>query len=62
MTNRFNSNVGVATPFPAKSQTKETHVTFLDSIGRPAITFQYEKLVNTGTIYVSRLVECKLHD
>lgn len=48
------SDIEVFPPFPALSQSMSTHVTYLDTIGRPAVTFHYQNLTDrhTGTIYV----------
>ena len=34
------------TPFPALETTTSTHVTYLDTTGRPAVTFQYGTLTD----------------
>jgi oligosaccharyltransferase complex subunit alpha (ribophorin I) len=43
--------------------TRSTHVTYLDSVGRPAITFAYEQLTDKhlGTIYVTYKVSTGAH-
>jgi oligosaccharyltransferase complex subunit alpha (ribophorin I) len=47
-------DVEYATPFAPKNVTQHTHITYLDSVGRPALTFGYEDLTDrqAGTIYV----------
>lgn len=45
-------------PFPATVAEYSTHITYLDTTGRPAITLRYKDLTNkhVGVIYVSRLL------
>lgn len=47
-------DVEVFPPFPPKSMTHETHISYLDTKGRPAVIFEYENLTDRhqGTIYV----------
>jgi oligosaccharyltransferase complex subunit alpha (ribophorin I) len=49
------SDVEVFPPFPPKESWTSVHKTYLDTTGRPAITFKYEQLTDRhqGTIYVS---------
>jgi oligosaccharyltransferase complex subunit alpha (ribophorin I) len=56
-------DVQVAPPFPPASMTRATHVTYLDSVGRPAVQFNYAHLTDkhTGTIYVSYAVSTGAH-
>lgn len=51
----YDSDYEVFPPFPPKSITHSTHTTYLDSIGRPAITLEYSQLTDRqyGLIYVS---------
>jgi hypothetical protein len=50
----LNSDVEVFPPFPPKMTTKGTHITYLDTVGRPSYTFTYERLTekHLGVIYV----------
>ncbi|EPQ59907.1 hypothetical protein GLOTRDRAFT_33600 [Gloeophyllum trabeum ATCC 11539] len=50
-------------PFPAKNQTISTHITYLDTVGRPALTFHYERLTDkhSGIIYVTYKVPFLAH-
>lgn len=47
-------------PFPPKVFARETHVTYLDTVGRPAFIFEYEQLTDKhhGIIYVRPLFSC----
>ncbi|KAI6035371.1 Ribophorin I [Pisolithus orientalis] len=49
------SNIEFISPFPALSSSASTHITYLDTIGRPAVALAYKKLTgkHTGMIYVS---------
>ena len=42
-------------PYPALSETISTHITYLDTVGRPKITLKYAQLTDKhgGNIYVS---------
>lgn len=48
------SDIDYFAPFPALSESISTHITYLDTIGRPKITLKYRDLTDkhTGTIYV----------
>ncbi|KAF9075832.1 Ribophorin I [Rhodocollybia butyracea] len=50
-------------PFPAHSDELSTHVTYLDTVGRPSITFKYKNLTNKHVkpIYVSYKVPLTAH-
>ncbi|KAI0327775.1 oligosaccharyl transferase alpha subunit [Cubamyces sp. BRFM 1775] len=50
-------------PFPALSESMSTHITYLDTIGRPKITLKYRDLTDkhTGTIYVTYKVPFRAH-
>ncbi|KAL4241932.1 Dolichyl-diphosphooligosaccharide--protein glycosyltransferase subunit 1 [Abortiporus biennis] len=50
-------------PFPAKKYELGTHVTYLDTTGRPSITLQYNDLTekHAGTIFVSYRVPFTAH-
>jgi len=50
-------------PFPAKNNTISTHVTYLDTIGRPAVTLHYERLTDkhSGIIYITYKVPFSAH-
>ena len=52
-----NSDIEVFPPFAALTQNISTHVTYLDTVGRPAVTFTYENLTDkhTGIIFVCSL-------
>jgi len=56
-------DVQVSTPFPAKATSNSTHTTYLDSIGRPVVTLQYESLTDRhlGVVYVSYKVPLSAH-
>ena len=44
--------------------TRSTHTTYLDTVGRPAVTFQYERLTDKhmGTIYVGIALTPDTHE
>ncbi|KAG6861609.1 hypothetical protein C0995_014516 [Termitomyces sp. Mi166 len=56
-------DVEFTTPFPAISNTLSTHITYLDSIGRPKLTFEYQNLTlsHAQNIYVSYSVPLTAH-
>ncbi|KAF5393614.1 hypothetical protein D9757_000029 [Collybiopsis confluens] len=56
-------DVDYVAPFPSVSNEVSTHVTYLDTIGRPLITFKYKNLTNRHTkpIYVSYRVPISAH-
>jgi hypothetical protein len=51
----FNRHIEVFPPFAPITQQRSTHITYLDSIGRPAVTLSFENLTDKhdGLIYVS---------
>ncbi|KAF8897526.1 oligosaccharyl transferase alpha subunit [Infundibulicybe gibba] len=57
------SDIEFAPPFPAVSNKISTHVTYLDTIGRPALTFEYKDLTtkHAMTIFVSYRVPLSAH-
>ncbi|KAG6854790.1 hypothetical protein C0991_001217 [Blastosporella zonata] len=57
------TDVSFTTPFPAISNTISTHTTYLDSIGRPKLTFEYKDLtiIQAQNIYVSYSVPMAAH-
>ncbi|KAN0097621.1 Ribophorin I [Tylopilus felleus] len=57
------TDVDVVTPFPALSSTISTHVSFLDTTGRPAVSLTYKDLTDkhTAMIYVSYKVPLSAH-
>ncbi|KAG6817400.1 hypothetical protein H0H87_009044 [Tephrocybe sp. NHM501043] len=57
------TDVSFTTPFPAISNTLTTHTTYLDSIGRPKLTFDYKDLTinQAQKIYVSYSVPLSAH-
>ncbi|KAG6919438.1 hypothetical protein DXG01_006321 [Tephrocybe rancida] len=57
------TDVSFTTPFPAISNTISTHTTYLDSIGRPKLTFEYKDLTlnHVRSIYVSYSVPLSAH-
>ncbi|KII95215.1 hypothetical protein PLICRDRAFT_206669 [Plicaturopsis crispa FD-325 SS-3] len=57
------TDVEVFPPFPAVKNTISTHITYLDTIGRPALTFEYKQLTDkhTGIIYVAYKVPFTAH-
>jgi oligosaccharyltransferase complex subunit alpha (ribophorin I) len=46
-------------PFAPITQQRSTHITYLDSIGRPAVTLSFENLTDkhSGLIYVSCIMD-----
>ncbi|KAJ7433837.1 Ribophorin I [Mycena galericulata] len=57
------TNVEFATPFPAVSSSMTTHTTYLDTIGRPAITLHFKDLTEKHAlpIFVSYNVPFSAH-
>ncbi|EDR12406.1 oligosaccharyl transferase alpha subunit [Laccaria bicolor S238N-H82] len=57
------SDVEFSLPFPALSTTIGTHITYLDTTGRPALTFRYKNLTirHAQNIYVSYRVATSAH-
>lgn len=57
------TDIEVFPPFPPKMISKSTHVTYLDTVGRPAVTFSYENLTDKhlGIIYVTYKVPFAAH-
>ncbi|KAJ3986884.1 Ribophorin I [Lentinula detonsa] len=57
------TDVDYVTPFPALSNEISTHVTYLDTIGRPMVTFKYKNLTNKHAkpIYISYRVPISAH-
>jgi len=57
------TEIDVVTPFPALSSTISTHVSYLDTTGRPAVSVTYKDLTDrhTGMIYVSYKVPLSAH-
>ncbi|KAJ6613452.1 oligosaccharyl transferase alpha subunit [Mycena sp. CBHHK59/15] len=57
------TDVEFATPFPALSTSMTTHVTYLDTIGRPAITLHFKDLneKHAQPIFVSYTVPLSAH-
>ena len=51
------SDIEFFPPFPATKTELSTHITYLDTTGRPVITFYYKNLTDrhSGIIYVSVL-------
>ncbi|KAG7096965.1 hypothetical protein E1B28_004362 [Marasmius oreades] len=56
-------DVEYAVPYPAVSSEVTTHITYLDTVGRPAIVFKYQNLTNrhVKSIYVSYKVPLSAH-
>ncbi|KAG8777234.1 dolichyl-diphosphooligosaccharide--protein glycosyltransferase subunit 1 [Serendipita sp. 407] len=56
-------NVQVYPPFDVESMTRFTHVTYLDTLGRPAVTLKASKLTDqhTGLIYASYTLPLRSH-
>jgi len=54
------SNVEFVSPFLELSNSISTHISYLDTVGRPAITFAYKDLTykHAGIIYVSVYIVC----
>ncbi|KAG2141696.1 Ribophorin I [Suillus bovinus] len=57
------TNVEFISPFPELSNSMSTHITYLDTTGRPAITLAYKDLTykHSGIIYVSYQVPLLAH-
>ncbi|KAG2156056.1 Ribophorin I [Suillus clintonianus] len=57
------TNVEFVSPFPELSSSMSTHISYLDTTGRPAVTFAYKDLTykHTGVIYVSYQVPFSAH-
>ncbi|KAF7301668.1 Dolichyl-diphosphooligosaccharide--protein glycosyltransferase subunit 1 [Mycena indigotica] len=57
------TDVEFATPFPATSSSQSTHVTYLDTVGRPAVTLNFKDLTEKHAlpIYVSYKVPLSAH-
>jgi len=57
------TDIDVVTPFPALSSTISTHVSYLDTTGRPAVSLTYEDLTDkhAAMIYVSYKVPLSAH-
>jgi hypothetical protein len=56
------SDVEAFLPFPAVSNYTSTHTTYLDTTGRPTLTFKYQQLTDkhAGVIYVRVCVTLSL--
>ncbi|EIW76106.1 oligosaccharyltransferase alpha subunit [Coniophora puteana RWD-64-598 SS2] len=57
------TDVQFISPFPSLSEEISTHVTYLDTTGRPAVSLDYKDLTDkhTGMIYVSYKVPLSAH-
>jgi oligosaccharyltransferase complex subunit alpha (ribophorin I) len=57
------TDIGVYSPFPPLSEEHSTHVTYLDSIGRPSVALSFENLTDkhNGLIYVTYKVPLSAH-
>jgi len=57
------TDVEYATPFPAFSSSVSTHITYLDTVGRPSITLRFKNLTEKHAlpIYVSYKVPLSAH-
>ncbi|KAI9513334.1 oligosaccharyl transferase alpha subunit [Russula earlei] len=57
------TDIDVFPPFAPITQHRSTHVTYLDSIGRPAVTLSFENLTDkhSGLIYVTYKVPLSAH-
>ncbi len=51
----FDSDIEVFPPFSPLAEQRSTHITYLDSIGRPSVALTFENLTDKhdGLIYVS---------
>lgn len=51
----FLRDIEVVTPYPARAMWLDKHTTYLDTVGRPAIMFEYKDLTirHAQNIYVS---------
>ncbi|KAA1466496.1 oligosaccharyl transferase alpha subunit [Dentipellis sp. KUC8613] len=57
------TDIEVFPPFPPLSESRSTHITYLDTVGRPAVTFKYKNLTekHAGLIYASYKVPFSAH-
>ncbi|TFK87076.1 oligosaccharyl transferase alpha subunit [Polyporus arcularius HHB13444] len=57
------TDVDYVVPWPALSETLSTHITYLDTVGRPKITLKYAQLTDKhgGNIYVTYKVPFSAH-
>ncbi|TFY75832.1 hypothetical protein EWM64_g8182 [Hericium alpestre] len=57
------TDIEVFPPFAPQSMTRSTHITYLDTIGRPVITFAYKDLTDrhAGVIYATYKVPFSAH-
>jgi len=57
------TDIDVFPPFAPITQQRSTHITYLDSIGRPAVTLSFENLTDkhAGLIYVTYKVPLSAH-
>jgi len=57
------TDIKVFPPFAPITQERSTHITYLDSIGRPAVTLSFENLTDkhSGLIYVTYKVPLSAH-
>jgi len=57
------TDIEVFPPFAPITQQRSTHITYLDSIGRPAVTLSFENLTDkhSGLIYVTYKVPLSAH-
>jgi len=57
------TDVDVVTPFPALSSTISTHISYLDTTGRPAVSLMYKDLTDkhAAMVYVSYKVPLSAH-
>jgi oligosaccharyltransferase complex subunit alpha (ribophorin I) len=55
MVNLIYSDIEVFPPFASITEQRSTHITYLDTIGRPAVTLTFQNLTDkhNGLIYVS---------
>ena len=58
------SDIDYFVPYPALDEAISTHITYLDTVGRPKITLKYAQLTDKhgGNIYVCRLyvIGCRI--
>ncbi|KAI0307101.1 oligosaccharyl transferase alpha subunit [Multifurca ochricompacta] len=57
------TDIGVFPPFDPTTEQRSTHITYLDTIGRPAVTLSFKNLTDKhdGLIYVTYKVPLSVH-
>jgi len=59
----LNRDIDFFTPYPAIDTQVSTHITYLDTVGRPKLTFTYKDLTpkHVANIYVTYKVSLSAH-